>query len=631
MDNNNAREESVIRTLTGPQFANQFCLRPQQQAWFLGAGASASAGIPTGYAMISDFKKRLFCQLSGIRQREVDANDPLWMDRINVFFSKRSELPPPGDPSEYAAAFEAVYPTQEARRIYIEDAVQKGTPSYAHKVFASLITTKCLPCIFTTNFDHLVEIAATVTDQLLPASERANLIVAAIDNASRAELSLQESRWPLLAKLHGDYQSVDLKNTTEELKVQNAKMRAVLTSACARFGLVVVGYSGRDDSVMEALTDALSQPNAFPGGIFWVSRSMDSVLPAVTKFLTSAAQAGISVAIVESQTFDELAADIADRINLPPPLLSHVYQSRPEPVLRPAPLPRQEKRSFPVLQCSALPIISMPTVARLVEVNAPITTVRAREMVKEAEVRAVVASNGRNIVAFGSDNDLIKAFASLGGRPAGTAELHPNKDSWALGLIYDALTRAVCRERPLFARMRRHGHYVLVANNSPKTSKETIALSDAQLARLKQAYSAALAGNIPKLGYPFHEGVQLRLEQVADHWWCVFEPVTHVEVPRPERSQEPADDASVDFMPTLHTQGNSVIDWRRERWATRYNPVWARIISSWAAMLAGEDGRPLSAFSLQEGVGQDAVFQLSAVTAWSRPSHEHDYFLRGGR
>jgi hypothetical protein len=631
MDNNNAREESVIRTLTGPQFANQFCLRPQQQAWFLGAGASASAGIPTGYAMISDFKKRLFCQLSGIRQREVDANDPLWMDRINLFFSKRSELPPPGDPSEYAAAFEAVYQTPEARRSYIDEAIKKGTPSFAHKVLASLLTTGRLPCVFTTNFDPLVETATIVTDQIVASSDRAYLTVAAIDSAGRAELCLRESRWPMLAKLHGDYQSVELKNTEEELKVQDTIMRGVLTSACARFGLVVVGYSGRDDSVMEALTDALSQPNAFPGGIFWVSRSMDSLLPAVTKFLTLAAQAGISVAIVESQTFDELAADIADCINLPPPLLSHVYQSRPEPVLRPVPLPIQEKRSFPVLQCSALPIISMPTVARLVEVNAPITTVRAREMVKEAKVRAVVASNGRNIVAFGSDNDLIKAFASLGGRPAGTAELHPNKDSWALGLIYDALTRAVCRKKPLSSRIRRHGHFVLVADNYPNASKETIALRNAQLAQLKQAYPSALTGNIPKLDYPFNEGIKLRLEQVADHWWCVFEPVTRVDAPRPDRCQEPADDASVDFIPTLPRQGNSVVDWSRERWAARYNPVWAKIISAWAAMLAGENGHPLSAFGLPESAGQDAVFQLSAVTAWSRPSHEHDYFQRGGR
>jgi NAD-dependent SIR2 family protein deacetylase len=194
-----------IQTLSGPQFATRFCLRPSQLAWFLGAGASASAGIPTGYAMITDFKKRLFCQLSGTRQRDVDANDGLWVERINHFFSTHSVLPPADDPTEYAAAFEAVYSTPEARRSYIEDAIKRGTPSFAHRVLASLLTTGRVPCVFTTNFDPLVEIATTVTDQMLEAPDRAYLTVAAIDNVDRAELCVRESRWPLLAKLHGDF------------------------------------------------------------------------------------------------------------------------------------------------------------------------------------------------------------------------------------------------------------------------------------------------------------------------------------------------------------------------------------------------------------------------------------------
>ena len=270
----------MIKTLTGPQFASTFCLRPEQFAWLLGAGASAAAGIPTGYSMILDFKKRLFCQLSKISLREVDANDPLWQQRIDLFFSTRSELPAPDDPTEYARAFEAVYPTAEDRRIYIEKAVTMGTPSFAHRVLATLLTTRRIPCVFTTNFDQLVETATTLTDQLVPASERASMTTAAIDNAERAERCLRESRWPFLAKLHGDFQSVELKNTTDELREQDVRMRNVLGAACARFGLVIVGYSGRDESVMAALTEALAQPNAFPGGIYWVTRSARSVLPA---------------------------------------------------------------------------------------------------------------------------------------------------------------------------------------------------------------------------------------------------------------------------------------------------------------------------------------------------------------
>ncbi|WP_281407782.1 hypothetical protein [Mesorhizobium sp. M2E.F.Ca.ET.209.01.1.1] len=39
-------------------------------AWFLGAGASAASGIPTGYAMIRDFKAQIFCRETNLSKRE---------------------------------------------------------------------------------------------------------------------------------------------------------------------------------------------------------------------------------------------------------------------------------------------------------------------------------------------------------------------------------------------------------------------------------------------------------------------------------------------------------------------------------------------------------------------------------
>jgi len=608
--------------ISGSQFATRFCLRPNQLCWFLGSGASAAAGIPTGYAMIADFKKRLFCQLSGTKQQEVDINDNIWIERIDQFFQARAILPPSGDPAEYAKAFEAVYPTQELRRSYIENAVKKGTPSFAHRVLASLLSTHRVPCIFTTNFDPLPENATTVTDQLLAASERVHLTVAAIDNADRAALALTELR-PFLAKLHGDYQSLDLKNTTEELQAQDAKMREVLVSACGRYGLVVVGYSGRDASIMEALTAACAQRNAFPGGIFWVTARPDSVLPAVRAFLETAANAGIPSALVESQTFDELASDIADCMELPQVLKEHVYHARPAPILTSVPIPTYEHRPFPVLQCSAIPITSIPKVARRVTVSKPSTTIQVRQLLREANVWAIAASNGRDIAVFGPDDSVLSALASLGPKLAGTIDLRPDTDSWALGLLYDALTRAVCRGRPLFARMRRAGHLVLVAKGPADEAKDRAEARAAQLAPLRQAYSSVLFGTVPEHDLPFTEGVQLRIEYVADRWWCAFEPLTYVQLPRPKEEEAEADDAAErEFV----RHRDPSIDWRRERWATRYNRVWARIIAAWAAMLAG-DGM-VRATGISEREGQDAAFQLSPVTAWSRPGNDHLYFNR---
>lgn len=581
--------------------------------------------------MINDFKKRLFCQLTGIPQREVDANDSLWSARINSFLSTRSTLPAAGDPTEYAAAFKAVYPTPEDRRLYIEEAIKKGSPSFAHRVLAALLTTKRIPCVFTTNFDSLVETAATLTDQLVETADRAHLTVAAIDSASRAELCVNESRWPLLAKLHGDYQSVELKNTGEELKTQDSKMRQVLSAACTRFGLIVAGYSGRDASIMEALTEALKQSEAFPGGLFWVTRSADSLLPAAMHLLEAAEKAGISATIVESQNFDELAGEIADGIEFPDALQTHVYQARPHPVVRDIPLPTTEGRKFPVLQCSALPVLSLPRVARCIQINAPVSTVRARELLREADVRAIVASTGRELAAFGNDADLERAFASIGGRIAGTVALHPEQDSWARGLLYDALARALCKKRPIFPRLRRKGHLLLVQSGFPEEAPDRVKWRNNLLAGLKQAYSTALVGAVPNIGYPFYEGVQIRLESLNNQWWCAFEPVTHIDFPRQETSAgHDPDDLPLPPQQQTPRKSDPAADWQRERWATRRNPAWSQIIAAWAKMLAGDGSHSLNALAIGNGSGLNAEFRISPITAWSRPSHEHDYFLRGG-
>ena len=295
------------------------------------------------------------------------------------------------------------------------------------------------------------------------------------------------------------------------------------------------------------------------------------------------------------------------------------------------PLPTHENRNFPVLQCSALPIISMPTVARRIEIKDAITTVRAREMLREAGVKALVASTGREIAAFGADEDLVRAFSTIDGKLVGTIELDLNKDSWARGLVYDAMARAISRRQPLIPLMRRKGHSIIVAAGSPTDSEETIAWRKERLSGLVQAYSTALVGKVPMHNYPFNEGIQLRLEQLVDRWWCVFEPFTYVEIPRLAKCSLVDGDNQDENAIELSWQSNPVMDWQRERWATRYNPTWAKIISSWAHVMAGQNGGVVQAISLRDESGLDAVFDLSPITAWSRPSHENDYFLRGGQ
>ncbi|MGB3042230.1 MAG: hypothetical protein WBB98_03485 [Xanthobacteraceae bacterium] len=157
-----------IKTISAAQFATAFDLRPNLVAWFLGAGASAASGIPTGYAMIHDFKARIFCRETNLSKREIDTADPVWTDRIDAFFRQTSLLPPDGDPTEYAKAFEAVYPEARHRRQYIDDAISKGTPCFGHKVLGSFMAAGKVDCVFTTNFDPLIEESAHSANGILP-------------------------------------------------------------------------------------------------------------------------------------------------------------------------------------------------------------------------------------------------------------------------------------------------------------------------------------------------------------------------------------------------------------------------------------------------------------------------------
>ncbi|WP_452107009.1 SIR2 family protein [Brucella pseudogrignonensis] len=95
-------------------------------------------------------------------------------------------------------------------------------------MLGSLMAAGKVDSVFTTNFDPLIEESAHSSNAILPIDCQNRPTVAAIDSADRAMRCLNESDWPLIAKLHGDYQSIAIKNTGSELEEQDARMRPVL-------------------------------------------------------------------------------------------------------------------------------------------------------------------------------------------------------------------------------------------------------------------------------------------------------------------------------------------------------------------------------------------------------------------
>ena len=141
-----------------PTFLRLFEMRASRIMWFLGAGASAAAGVPTAGDMILDFKQKLFCSQQRFPVTSfIDATVPSVRQRIQAHLDSQGSYPPAGSIEEYSAYFEATYPSAQDRRAYVDRMVSNIQPSFGHHAFALLMKMAKLGPIWTTNFDKLIE------------------------------------------------------------------------------------------------------------------------------------------------------------------------------------------------------------------------------------------------------------------------------------------------------------------------------------------------------------------------------------------------------------------------------------------------------------------------------------------
>jgi NAD-dependent SIR2 family protein deacetylase len=572
------------------EFLRVYHLRAPHLMWLLGAGASAASGIRTAGDMIWDFKRRIYCSEQKVPLRACeDLGDPRLLDKVQEFFDRQGTCPPRDSLEEYAFYFSRVYPSEADRRKYIEELTSKGTPSYGHTALALLLKKDLARIIWTTNFDKNVEDAAAKAF-----GRTGSLLAVDLEAPHLFRQASQEGRWPLLGKLHGDFQSRRLKNTEDELRSQDAELRQCLVRACQAGGLVVVGYSGRDESVMDALEEAIDQGNGFPQGLFWIARSSGAA-PRVAALLEKARAAGVTEAhLIEVPTFDELLADVVgqcqhlsdEEMAL---LNEHARRVSDAPLV-------MDKGGWPVIRLNAIEVVRFPNTCRLVKA----------EIGGMKQVRETITRTGANIIAsrrkagvllFGSDAEARKAFVK------GEFDIYTLEDrrlrypSPEQSLIYDALVRALVRERPLLARYRAH-HPVLFVDPSRR--------SDPIFQPLTQA-AGSVCGVLKNVDIPWSEAVSLRLSYRLNKLWLVFEPTVWPEYPADESKDEDA----------IRRQREFVKEFQRERAARRYNRAWNGMLQAWCHVFCGGD-KPadLQAFGISNGV--DARFALSPITGFSR-------------
>lgn len=549
--------------------------------WLLGAGASAAAGIPTAGDMIWEFKQQLYVSQRRISLKSVgDLANAAVRNAMQSFIDGLDRFPAPGASDEYATLFEAAYPSEADRRTYIAAKVAGGKPSYGHIALATLMRAGHTRLAWTTNFDPLIaDACAKVYDGT------GHLTTVALDAPGLGREVISGERWPAEIKLHGDFRSRRLKNTTDELREQDAILREGLVSMCCRAGLVIAGYSGRDDSIMESLEAALEHATPFPGGLFWLSRADSIPLPRVGALLQRALDKGVDGGLVEIENFDETLRDL---VRLIPGVDTSALDAftKGRSVYSAAPRP-SGRADFPVIRFNALELKSIPSVCRRVVCNIGGQT-EITEAIESTGANVLATRIRAGVLAFGADGDIRKAFDPFGIKEF---DLHPIEirrlryESQEQGLLRHGLSLALARGHYL-ERMRRRSADLLYPSRP----------SDDKWADLR-GLIGAISGQVqnhPEIHW--HEGVSLRLDWADDRLWLLVEPRTVM--------------IGVD-----DTNKAAATDFSRERTVRRYNKDLNSLISFWTSLLSA-GGTELRALDVTTGV--DAAFKLGVDTAFSR-------------
>lgn len=159
--------------------------------------------------------------------------------------------------------------------------------------------------VFTTNFDDL----------LLTALISLNSIGRVFGDLKSQDTCETEPRFPQVVHLHGRHTGYRLANSKEQIKrldQVSPEMKISFTTHLKTSNLIVLGYSGWDDLVMNILKEWSYERDFIKGNVYWIPYgSIDSMLPQTRKFLENDCPDG-RVVVVED--FNESSGDY----NTPP-------------------------------------------------------------------------------------------------------------------------------------------------------------------------------------------------------------------------------------------------------------------------------------------------------------------------
>lgn len=586
--------------MTLEEFIGYYTLNVQHMGWFLGAGASRSANMPSATDIIWDLKRRHYCLQENQDISDNDLSNIGVKDTVQNYF-KSQGAPDIWSENEYSYYFELVLGNdQNLHRQYLEEMLHpdKISLTSGSKILASLMGQNLARTVFTTNFDQVVENAFSYINEK-------NLHSYNLEGTHAVPEALNNEEYPIYAKMHGDFRYTSLKNLHEQLLENDKKIEESFVNACTRFGMVVCGYSGRDQNVMQAFYRVLDQSNPLPKGVFWTKPINGNLFAEVEKFLEAAKEKGVKAHVVEIETYDSLMSKIWKAI--PNKIEAHNNKIRQSISQKPKIDRFHKNGTYPLIRTNLFPITKTPNGANLITIKPNLTNKEFGERLTSSTSSALLTKvGGKEYISWGSESEYQKIFSKEEIQSIDKIGLEPyfdkiSTDTHFKSFITRALVYAILKDKPAVLK-RKYGDYYAVlstkhpnfgASKAEQLLKNALKKYDYKKRRLLPA--SKIVSQLEQ-GIYYMEAVHLSLEIFDNKLWLSLRPDVWIE-PRFKRK---------DF-----------IDFIRNKKKSRYNSVQNDLIDAWKLiLLGGEQTNILSAFD--DNVEMNPKFEISSRTAYSK-------------
>ncbi|MEQ1696495.1 MAG: hypothetical protein ABL901_11705 [Hyphomicrobiaceae bacterium] len=239
------QDKQTTRDNAVKQIADDLCAQSasdEAATFLIGAGLSVTAGIPLAPALVIHAIKTFPNLCQGIA---------------------------PNQPGAYGAMMSKLTPKQ--RRAMLKPHIDKAKLNWGHIALASLMAERYVGRVMSVNFDPVLARACGLL----------GLYPAIYDFGAAPASNVKDLAEPAIIHLHGQSSGFVQLNAGGDTAAHVSKLKPVITASIQNRLLVVIGYSGHSDGVVDALSSAYDDHTR----LYWVDIA-ETPSQTVSDFLT---------------------------------------------------------------------------------------------------------------------------------------------------------------------------------------------------------------------------------------------------------------------------------------------------------------------------------------------------------